>query len=372
VEDDGRGIEIEKVTEAAIAKGLISRAAAAAASPRELVRLVLRAGVSTSPEVTKLAGRGMGLSVVQEEVARLQGEVIIAGEAGQGTRIEISVPLLVSTHSVLLVECRRHRFALPGRAIDRLCRLRLKDIEWFEGAECFKLDGQPVPLARLADLLELPEQPHAPGWEAGGVIAVAVLRSGSQRVGLAVDALLDQREALIEDLGVPAAMAGLATGGIPMEDGGVAVVVSPQLLMERFQRGGRPPGPAAEAAAGKKAATILVVDDSITTRALEKSILEAHGYKVRVAVDGLEALEQLRAEPVDLVITDLAMPRMDGFELVEKLKSDKRLAGLPVIIVTSLDKREDQERGLALGANAYIVKRKFDQRELLSVVRQIL
>ena len=157
-----------------------------------------------------------------------------------------------------------------------------------------------------------------------------------------------------------------------MEDGSAAVVLHPRLLMERFHRTGRPAALGIKEAAGKKTASILVVDDSITTRALEKSILEAHGYDVRVAVDGVEALEQLRARPADLVITDLAMPRMDGFQLVENLRKDKHLAGVPVIIVTSLDKRDEQERGLSLGANAYIVKRKFDQRELLSAVRQFL
>ncbi|MBZ5584506.1 MAG: response regulator [Acidobacteriia bacterium] len=119
-------------------------------------------------------------------------------------------------------------------------------------------------------------------------------------------------------------------------------------------------------------ATILVVDDSITTRSLEKNLLEAHGYHVRVAVDGLEALARLREEPAGLVIADISMPRMNGFELLERMKADKKLAGIPVIVVTSMERREDQERGLALGADAYIVKRKFDQRELLETVRQIL
>jgi two-component system chemotaxis sensor kinase CheA len=120
------------------------------------------------------------------------------------------------------------------------------------------------------------------------------------------------------------------------------------------------------------AAGILVVDDSITSRSLEKSILEAHGYRVRLAVDGLEALEMLRVEKADLIITDIQMPRLDGFELVEALKADSRLSRIPVIIVSSLDRPEDQERGLLLGADAYVVKRKFDQAELLNAIRQMI
>jgi two-component system chemotaxis sensor kinase CheA len=118
--------------------------------------------------------------------------------------------------------------------------------------------------------------------------------------------------------------------------------------------------------------TILVVDDSMTTRALEKSILEAHGYQVRVAVDGVEALACLRQETADLVIADIEMPRLNGFGLIEAMKQESKLKNIPVIIVSSVERREDQERGLALGADAYIVKRKFDQEELLAAIRQIL
>jgi two-component system chemotaxis sensor kinase CheA len=120
------------------------------------------------------------------------------------------------------------------------------------------------------------------------------------------------------------------------------------------------------------ASGILVVDDSITSRSLERSILEAHGYRVRVAVDGLEALEMLQVEKADLIITDIQMPRMDGFALVEALKADSHLNKIPVIIVSSLEKREDQERGLLLGADAYVVKRKFDQTELLDAIRLMI
>ncbi len=157
------------------------------------------------------------------------------------------------------------------------------------------------------------------------------------------------------------------------EDGGVAFVLNPAELLETSEHREllsflRP----AEAVAEQAPSSILVVDDSLTTRTLEKSILEAHGYRVRVAVDGVEALAQLRTEKADLVITDIQMPRMDGFRLLEAMKQDPILNRIPVVVVTSLDRREDQERGLELGADAYIVKRKFDQAELLAAIRQIL
>ena len=153
----------------------------------------------------------------------------------------------------------------------------------------------------------------------------------------------------------------------------MALVLNPAGVIEAFQQSnGKPHFVVANEVIQERVSTILVVDDSITTRTLERSILEAHGYQVRVAVDGLEALEQLRANPADLVIADVQMPRMDGFALVAEIKKDSRLARIPVIIVSSLERREEQERGLALGADAYIVKRKFDQQELLDAIRQIL
>jgi two-component system chemotaxis sensor kinase CheA len=200
-----------------------------------------------------------------------------------------------------------------------------------------------------------------------------VLKAAESRLAVVVDAFLAQREAVVRDLGLSPEQAGSAAGAILLEDATVALVLNAAELIDVFHRSARPPAlRAVTPEAERKPPSILVVDDSITTRSLEKSILEAHGYQVRVAVDGVEALSQLRKERPDLVITDLQMPQMDGFGLLEQMKKDRQLAEIPVIVVTSLERREDQERGLALGADAYVLKRKFDQRELLEVIRQIL
>ncbi len=379
VEDDGKGIDTRRVAEVAVSRGLLTRAAAAAQSPREVMNLILQPGFSTSRDVTRLAGRGIGLAVVQELVTRIQGEVAIEPRAPAGTTVRISVPLTISTQHVLLVGCGAHTFGIPAASIAALARARMEDIEHLDGREVMRDASGPVPLARLSGLLDLP----GPGAPAGAVedgqeesaraLPVAVLRSGGERAGLIVDRLVDDRDALVKDLGLPGESSGIALGAIPLEDGAVAVVLNPAALMERFRDPGRRPAlkPAA-AEPAPEPPSILVVDDSITTRSLEKSILEAHGYRVRVAVDGVEALEELRAAPADLVIADVMMPRMTGLELLQEMKKDQALAAIPVVIVSSLERREDQERGLSLGANAYIVKRKFDQRELLNTVKQIL
>jgi two-component system chemotaxis sensor kinase CheA len=375
VEDDGRGIDFAKVAEMAARRGLIAEDAPESQSPRALARLLFEPGFSTSANVTALAGRGMGLSVVYEQLTLLQGEVTFPPASGPGTLVLLSAPLSISTHHVVLLACGGQTYAVPARAVERLRRVRPEEIQMVEGNEAIRVHGRPVLLARLAELLEAPAQPPSPEPPAGGkrpAAFVVVLEWAGELAGLIVDRFVDERRAVVKDLGLPAAKAGISSGGVPLEDGGVAVVLSPAGLLDRFRRNGRSPGLKAAAEAPARRSKILVVDDSVTTRSLEKSILEAHGYLVRVAVDGVEALSQIRAERPDLVITDMMMPRMDGFELLERIKGDRQLAQIPVIIVTSLDRQQDQERGLSLGADAYVVKRKFDQRELLRVVRQIL
>jgi two-component system chemotaxis sensor kinase CheA len=272
------------------------------------------------------------------------------------------------------VNCGDQIFAIPILGIERLKRIKLSSVESVEGKQMIVLNGQPVPLATIHSLLGLEYSSHRTDPD---TLQVVILRSGSHRVALAVDAVVRETDAVIQDLGPAAGCDGRLSSGVVLDDGVVAFVVNPMELIEsavqphsRPQTASfaKPPEPVAEPVAS----CILVVDDSMTTRALEKSILEAHGYHVRIAVDGVEALDRLRQEVADLVIADIEMPRLNGFGLIEAMKQDRKLKNIPVIIVSSVERREDQERGLALGADAYIVKRKFDQEELLAAIRQIL
>jgi two-component system, chemotaxis family, sensor kinase CheA len=373
VEDDGRGLNVEAVTERGVALGLITREEAALASPGELTKLIFRPGMSTSEAVTSISGRGMGLSVVQQTVDRLQGEIEIRAGGHGGLLITISVALSISTQHLLLLEAGGFIFGVQTRFIKQLVRIQLSGLQTM--GEVLIVEGKPVPLARLTDLLGLPPNPSAEAGDEGrdSWVSIAALALGEQTIGVIADRLLDEREAVVKDLGLPRQMTGVTAGGIPLEDGRVALVLNPPAIFARFRDTGRgsallKPSEQAE----KSTRRILVVDDSLTTRSLEKSILEAHGFQVSVAVDGVEALEKLSAQTFDLVITDVAMPRMDGMQLLEQMKKRNSTARIPVIIVTSLESKEDQQRGMSLGADAYIVKRKFDRQELLRTVRQIL
>jgi two-component system chemotaxis sensor kinase CheA len=370
IEDDGRGVDFGRVAEVAVRQGMISEPEAARSSSQELARILFRAGFSTSRSVTELSGRGMGLSVMYEAVRRLRGDVDLQPGRVCGTTLHLSVPLSISAHKLLLVKSGGQLFAIPIHEIERLHQVGRKTVETVEGNPVVTIDGHAVPLFSLPHLLNMDDSPT--GGESEW-LRIVVVRFQSKRVAIAVDAFLRECDAVIQELGPAAGRSGKISGGILLEGGQVAFVLNPTELLDAsaHQEASsflKPAAPDQE----KAVVSILVVDDSMTTRTLEKSILEAHGYRVRVAVDGVEAMEQLRSEKADLVIADVQMPRMDGFELLEAIRKDPHLKATPVIVVTSLDRREDRERGLGLGADAYIVKQKFDQEELLAAIRQIV
>jgi two-component system chemotaxis sensor kinase CheA len=364
VEDDGRGVDLKKVAD------VLSQAEPWDHSAGELTSAIFRPGFSTAPAVSRLSGRGMGLSVVYETARRLQGDASLRPITGPGACFVLSVPLSVSTSHLLLVSAAGQTFGIPTHAIERLYRIGLDRVETQAGRPVVNLEGRATPLFSLARLLRIGDE--APSIQ-GDKLPVMVLKSGSGRFAVWADAFLAERDALIQKLGMPCPASGNISGGALLREGTVFVVLNPAGLVESC-------GPSVAAPVPSRAAPrvdpvapgILVVDDSATSRYLERSILEAHGYRVRVAVDGLEALDLLGVEKPDLIVTDIQMPRLDGFGLMEALKADARFSRIPVIIVSSLERTEDRERGLLLGADAHVVKRRFDQKELLDAIRQMI
>jgi two-component system chemotaxis sensor kinase CheA len=370
VEDDGRGLDRRALAEEAVRRGLLPNADAGL-SDSSLADLIFLPGFSTSSTLTTLSGRGMGLAVVRHEVNRFHGEIRVRTEPGKGTAITLSLPLSVSSQHVLLVRAAGQTFGILASFIQQLRLIRRPEIQVFEGKPAILVNSQPVGLLRLIDLLGFStDQP--PGDNADALRTV-VVEAGGRAAAIVVDELVDVRDVVVKPLGLSPSSAGCTAGAVALPDGSVGLILKITDLLGRFHEVSVAQADAFRAPKeSRRPPTILVVDDSMTTRSLEKSLLEAHGYQVQVAVDGVEALAALRVQPVDLVITDIMMPRMDGFQLLEQIRLDPTLAQLPVIVVSSMESRADQERGLALGADAYITKRKFDQRELLETVRQIL
>jgi two-component system chemotaxis sensor kinase CheA len=369
VTDDGAGIDVDAVRAGAVTRGLITSAAAAELSDRQAMALIFRSGLSTSPIVTDLSGRGVGLDVVREAVEFLHGSVDVESQLGAGTTFSLTLPLSVSTLHCLLIEAGGQTFALPVSAVERVMRAGPEDIGRAEGRGCVALNGRPVVLARLADVLGLDAPVGA--LDRGSKRPLIVLGGREQHAAFLVDRLMRTHEVVVKSLPDPLLRVRHLAGATILGTGQVVMLLNATDLLAFVERDDAPTQAAAESPQAL-APTILVVEDSITTRTLEKNILEAAGYRVRVAGDGAEGLRVIDSDGCDLVVTDVEMPVMDGLQLTSTIRADARHRDLPIVLVTSRDAREDRERGIQAGADAYIVKGAFDQDRLLDTIRRLI
>lgn len=372
ITDDGAGLDDARIAAHARQAGLI--APGEAPPPAAALRaLLFEQGLSTADTVDRLAGRGVGLSVVADAARNLQGIATIDNAPGGGTRLAIRVPLALARQPVLLLEAGGVTYGVPASAIVHLMRIDPEAILRSEGVRQLMLDGEAIPVVPLTRLLD----PGAAIADAPDALAL-LLRGAGGRIVFTVDALDSVRPLTVGDTSAMAVAAPLVAGVLMLEDARVALLLAPDALVDRVLRDRRrlaaPGEDAPIAAAPRYVQTILVVDDSLTTRTLERTILEAHGYRVLMSVDGLDGLQRLRRDIdlVDLVIADVEMPRMDGFGLLAAIRNDPTLANIPVVMMTSRNSPEDVRRGLDLGANAYVTKQDFDQGRLLATIAQLL
>jgi two-component system chemotaxis sensor kinase CheA len=380
VSDDGAGLDLAAIGQRAVDRGLISPESLAEAGDEQIVELIFAPGLSTSPIISDVSGRGVGLDVVRHNLEELHGTVAVSFQPGHGTTFTLRLPLTLTSVHGLLVRAGGQVFALPLAVVERLLRFARESVASIEGQDAILLDERPVGLVRLADLLGLPATPRPLAGAADRELAVVLnvndgVTSAGKRLALLVDELIGEQEIVMKRLTGPLVrVAGIS--GVTVLGTGHAVLTlnAVDLLRLAARATARTPVTSLLAEqAQRRRKTILVVDDSVTTRSLERNLLSAAGYHVRLAADGDEALASLVTEgPPDLVITDVLMPRLDGFTLTARLREDPRFRELPVILVTSLDTPADKARGVAVGADAYIVKGDFDQSNLLATIEQLI
>lgn len=364
VEDDGRGLD-----RAAIAKS----AGLSGPLPPDPVLFahLFEQGFSTAGTVDSISGRGVGLAVVAEAVRELGGRTQIApAQDGSGTRAEIRVPPIAIRQMLLIVEAGGQQVGLPARAIRRLRRVTADQIETVskETYAAGPNGAKPIRTVFLTDLIG----GSAPGSAATSWHA-AELSGGEAPLLLLVDELVSSEPQLVQAASELAVAAPLVAGLVVQGDA-VIPVLDPAAVSLALRHRPSTAVPVAEPAAQTAPATILIVDDSVTTRTLERSILEGRGYRVLVAVDGQEALERLRANHAEiaLVVADVEMPRLDGFGLLSAVRNDPMLANIPVVMMTSRDNPDDVRRGLDLGANAYVTKQTFEAGALLDTIARFV
>jgi two-component system chemotaxis sensor kinase CheA len=366
VKDDGRGLDRN-----AIAGKLRAGGQAVPEDARELALSIFAPGFSTAAAVTEVSGRGVGLDIVKTQLAAMRGTVAVAAAPapGSGTVFTLDVPLTLTSVRAVLAVIGDQRYAVDTSSVERVIRIAPSEIRPIGERETVSFAGVPVPVVTLAEALGLPERPLP---EAEKTPAL-VLSIGDRRVALAVDSVDAEREVVVRALGPRLKRLPGIAGGTILADGTIALILNVADLIDRALE---LPGKVRLAAAATDADAVrkrlLVVDDSATIRTLEKSILEAAGYDVMIAVDGEEALQILLERGADLVVSDVEMPRMDGFSLTEAIRASKRFRDLPVVLVTAMESDADKARGMAAGANAYRPKSAFDQQDLIATIQRIL
>jgi two-component system chemotaxis sensor kinase CheA len=369
VRDDGGGMNAEAIRKKALEKGVITEEEAGDLSEREVLNLVFRYGFSTSPIITDLSGRGVGLNVVWEKVEDLKGNINVDTDPGRMTSVALSFPPTYFTLKALVVKTGPEIIALPSNFIQETRWVEPSHISMEGGRPVIADRGQVYPFIDLGRFLGFPGED---GRSRGQRNSVAIVQFRNECLALRVDRILRFEEEVVKSSGPFLQNHPFVSGVTILRKGEPCFILNMYDLFKYAKDWRDDDASLLKGEEKKSAKRILVADDSITTRTLEKSILEGAGYHVSVARDGREALSMAQSEAFHLVVTDVEMPGLTGFELTETLKGDVRYKDVPFVIVTSLAREEDRRRGVEVGAQAYIVKGTFDQRRLLDTVRSLI
>lgn len=370
--DDGGGISLDRLRVEVVQRKLTNAETAARLSEAELLEFLFLSGFSTRGEVTEISGRGVGLDVVQTMVRQLRGAVRIHQTTGQGTRFVLEMPLSLSVVRSLLVEVQGEIYAFPLAYVSHALQVRAEEIEQLEGHQHFRFMDKQIGLVSARQILRAGEP--APATES---VAVVVVGDHDKLYGIAVDRYVGERTLVVQPLDPRLGKVQDVMAGALMDDGTPLLILDVEdmlLSVQKLIEGGRLTrvdggGPVVQARRRKR---VLVVDDSLTVRELERKLLLNRGFEVAVAVDGMDGWNMLRGEDFDLVVTDVDMPRMDGIELVSRIKADARLQSLPVMVVSYKDREEDRRRGLDAGADYYLAKGSFHDDALLDAVEDLI
>jgi two-component system, chemotaxis family, sensor histidine kinase and response regulator WspE len=371
VSDDGRGMDLPKLRTLIVERKLTSKETAQKLSESEVLEFLFLPGFTTKSAVTEISGRGVGLDVVQNMIKQVRGTIRVSSESGKGARFQLQLPLTLSVVRTLLVEIGGEPYAFPLAHIVRTLRLPRSSVERLEGREHFAFNGQLVGLVSARQLFG-----GAPQIEADE-LSVIVLGDQGNAYGLVMDRFLGERELVVQPLDARLGKIRDIAAGALMEDGSPVLIVDCEDLIhsvDKLVATGRlnQLEQGAADARGKSRRRVLVVEDSLTVRELERKLLEHAGYDVEVAVDGMDGWTAVRAGHFDLLITDIDMPRMDGIELVKLVRKDPNLKSLPVLIVSYKDREEDRHRGLDAGADYYVTKGSFQDDTLLRAVLDLI
>ena len=359
VQDDGAGLDIERLRAKAIDKGLIG--ADVALSEAEQLQLVFLSGLSTAEKITELAGRGVGMDVVRTEINAVSGRIEVASTRGTGTTFTIYLPLTLAVTHAVMVRAGTMTAAISSAAVEQVLRVKADAMVSLYEAGKVEFQNRDYPLHYLRQLLGQRAATDIQDYN-----SLLLVRSGNERVAVHVDELFGNREMVVKQIGPQLARIAGVTGATVTADGAIVLIVNPVQLMGRQRNTMAAASRTTDATLIAQAAApmVMVVDDSITVRKITSRLLEREGYRVITARDGVEALEQLKKEKPAVMLIDIEMPRMDGFDLTRNVRGDPRTMEIPIIVISSRTAPKHRSRATELGVNVYLGK-PYEEAELL-------
>jgi two-component system, chemotaxis family, sensor kinase CheA len=365
ISDDGGGIPLDSIKEKAMQRNLRHKEELSNMSDAEIANLIFEPGFSTSAIITDISGRGVGMDVVKGNIVeQLKGSIQTETTPDEGTCFTIRVPLTLTVMRILLFSVSQTIFGFPISSIREIIRVQKSEIIEVVNKKAIRLRDQIIPITDLKKIIKLPES------EEREDAVILILAMGNEMIGVMIDSLISEEDMEVKPLPSHMRNSDLASGATITGKGDVVILLHVPKIMEKSKM--HHEGKKINRPIKKEKQRILVVEDSVSTREIEKSILESYGYQVDIASDGIEGLEKTQKVKYDLVLSDIEMPRLDGFSLVEKLRSTEDYKHTPIIIVSSRDREEDKRRGIEVGADAYIIKGNFDQSNLIATVQNLI
>ncbi len=373
IKDDGGGIDKDKIISSARKQGLLKNTEIEKMSENEIYSLIFSSGISTSPFITDISGRGLGMAIVAEKVSKLGGFIDLKTLKDQGTTFIISLPQTLATFRGVLVNSSNQQFIIPSSAVERAIRIHFSDIKTVESKKTICYKKETIGLALLSDVLKITTINK--NKSADDFLHLLIINSSQKKIAFIVDEILGEQEGIVKDLGSQLAHVNNIAGATILGNGKVVAILHPSELIDSAMNSNVSFENSLEKTISSKETeqkSILVAEDSITIRTLLRNFIESAGYIVKTAVDGQEAYGFLQHENFDLIVSDIEMPRMNGFELTAKIRDDKKYTDIPIILVTALETADDKQRGMEVGANAYIVKSSFEKSNLIETIQRLI
>jgi chemosensory pili system protein ChpA (sensor histidine kinase/response regulator) len=365
LQDDGGGLDLEKLRQRGVERGLL--AADSQPSAAEVAQLVFASGVSTADTITALAGRGVGMDVVRNEITATGGRIEIDTSTGIGTTFTVFLPLTLAVAQAVLVRTGDQVYALSSASVVQVLRVKPAELAAMYDHRGVEAHGQRYALHYLGHLLGTAERPPV----SEGYSTVLLLRSGTQRTAVHVDELLRNQEIVIKNIGPQLARTTWIAGATVLGDGRIVLIINAVQLAQRAEAATQASPMIAPVMAAAAPRTVMVVDDSLTVRKITSRLLEREGYRVLAAKDGVDALEQVHRSLPDIMLVDIEMPRMDGFDLTRNLRGDPRTASVPIIVISSRTADKHRTHAFELGVNDFIGK-PYQEAELLAHIQKYL